>query len=659
MRVILPSRRGAAGTLGLVLLLSAALYAPSLRNGFAYDAPYIAASVHPSGRANPLVAELQSPAEYFRSHYWKGEHAGRPEYRPVTIASYALIYRVLGRAASVEALPQHAANLLLHLFATALSYRLMRAARAPRAASLVGALVFGLHAVHSEVVASVVGRAELLGFVFGASASLLALGRAHAGRWLAAALLFFLAIASKENALAWAPFIAAMWIARARARDPHCALAPAFRSGAWRGIAVCAVPIVVFLVLRARVLAELPVAAAIASLDANPLAHVPTVDRLLSAVVIQGFALGKTLLPVGLVSDYGRAVFRLVADPMDLRFLFVGTVLSGLGVGALASLRGRPLLFLAGAAFFGFSFLTSNLPFAIGTSFGERLLYTPSLGVSYAAAWLAVAALRAGRGAGLAFATALAAWLLVSAAVVLERNAAWYSDATLSTTDAIAQPRSVKLNILAADVYRAQGDRERQFEHLARAFAPDARPARSWLELSLFFLEQRNWEEAEIAALRGLGAATGPDAAYRFQLIWVRGVTARASGRAEDAQALQRDNGFVYRRLRRSPEWINTLLDSPLRRGAGALAWRDTAAAFEASGKTLEAERTLRLGLAACRALPAARRFPLHWQMAALFARSGRRIEMAEQLDEARLSDPLLYAQRTRELAPDDPRRAL
>ena len=168
MLAIAPSRRRAARALGLILLVTAALYAPSLRNGFTYDDEYIAAATHPSGQPNAMIAELRPLTEYFRAHYWKGEHAARGEYRPVTILSYAATYRLLGRTAAGEAFPQHALNLLLHLCATALVYRLLRVVRARREAALLGALVFGVHAVHSEVVASVVGRAELLAFTCGA-----------------------------------------------------------------------------------------------------------------------------------------------------------------------------------------------------------------------------------------------------------------------------------------------------------------------------------------------------------------------------------------------------------------------------------------------------------------------------------------------------------
>ncbi|HEY5657056.1 MAG TPA: hypothetical protein VIY27_04635, partial [Myxococcota bacterium] len=611
----MPSRRRAARALGLILLLTAALYAPSLRNGFTYDDAYVAAAAHPSGRPNPLIAELRPLPEYFLAHYWKGEHAARGEYRPVTVLSYALTYRALGRTAAGEAFPQHALNLLLHLCATALVYRLLRAVRARREAALLGALVFGVHAVHSEVVASVVGRAELLAFTCGALSLLLALGRGGAPRLLGAAGALFLALGSKESALAWAPFLWLVWIARALRRDPACALGAGLRAGGLRALGVSVAPLAAFLALRAQVLAGLPQPLAVASVDANPLAHVPAFERLLSAVMIYGVAMVKTVLPLHLASDYGRAVFRLAESPGDPRFLLSGALLIALGAGGLASLRRRTLLFLAAASFLGFSFLTSNIPLAIGTIFGERLLYAPSLGLSFAVAWLGeqrLAAGRAGRMGTAVLLAALVAWLCASGLVILQRNAAWRSNAALYLTDAAAQPRSIKLNVLAADVYRERGETVRQFEHLGRAVALDAQPARAWLRLALLFLERRSWLEADEAARRGVQAATSSGAAYGFQLAWLRSEVARALGREAAAGALRAEALGAYRRLRESPALLDEVLDHPLDVGAAAGAWAGLAADLEKRGAAPEAERALRIGLGASRLLPAAHRFPLH-----------------------------------------------
>jgi hypothetical protein len=655
-----PSRRCAPGALGLILALTAALYAPSLRNGFTYDDAYVAASTHPSGQPNPLIAESQPLLEYFRSHYWKGEHEARVEYRPVTILSYAWTYRAFGRSAAAEALPQHALNVLLHLLATALVYRLVRAARARRSAALLAALVFGVHAVHSEVVASVVGRAELLAFSFGALALLLALGQGRGCVWrgAAAALCLFLAFGAKESALAWVAFMIAMGLVRALRSNPTRSVAAALAVAAWRAALVAVVPLAAFLALRAAVLAALPEPPPVASFDANPLAYVPWLERVLSALMIQGVALGKILLPLHLASDYGRAVFELLRSPLDPRFLLAAAALTALAVAGLASIRRAPPLFLAAVAFLGFGFPTSNLLVPIGTIFAERLLYAPSLGLSFALAAIWGALAGSARWRRIGFALVLALWLCLCGALILQRNAAWRSNAALYTTDADSQPRSVKLNVLAADVYRERGETERQFEHLARAFAFDRQPARSWLRLALHLLQQRSWSEAEEAARRGAEAATGRAVAYRFQLAWVRAESLRASGRAEPAVPLWDELVDEYWRLVDSPHLVDVVLNAPPGVGPEARAWADVAAALEARGELAAAEDALQLGLAACRWLPPERRFPLHWQLAALFGNSGRFDQMAAQLASARSADPQRYEQMVGALAPGDPRRA-
>jgi hypothetical protein len=178
------------------------------------------------------------------------------------------------------------------------------------------------------------------------------------------------------------------------------------------------------------------------------------------------------------------------------------------------------------------------------------------------------------------------------------------------------------------------------------------------LRLSLLFLERHSWAEADEAARRGVEATDGPGAAYGFQLTWVRSEAARAQGRAPAAGPLRREALAAYRRLRESPELLQELLEHPLEVDAAAGAWTELAAELERRGALLEAERALHIGLAASRALSAARRFPLHWQLAALLGRSDRELEMAEQLAAARLADAPRYAREMRELPADDPRAA-
>jgi len=650
-----PGRRGAALALGAVLAVTALLYAPSLGGGFAYDDAYVARARRPDGRPNPMIATLRSPAAYFRATYWKGEHEARVEYRPVTIASFALVHHAFGRGPLGEGPPQHAVNLLLHGLATLLVYRLLRASRAGRAPALLGAALFGVHAVHSEAVASVVGRAELLAFDAGAAAVLLGVGRLSPARAVAAVLLAFTAFGAKESALAWLPFGVALGWARASARgrlDGRRAL-----RCAGRGAALGVLPLAAFLGLRALALAPLP-EAPIASPGANPLVSLGDLERVVAALPLQVVALGKVLWPTGLASDYGAAVFDVVRSPADPRFVGALALLAALAAGSLAALPRQPLLFLAGASFFGLGFVTSNVPFAIGTIFGERLLYAPSLGLSYLAAW--GLAHRFGRrrvpAAPLLAAGVGVAWVAWNGAWVWTRSVEWASSETLYLADVERQPRSIRLHVLAADVHAARGERARQFAHLERAFALRGPEAVQWTRLALLLLDQRRFAEAGEAAARGLAASAGDDAPYPLPLHAVRAEAFRAAGRTEAAEQSERRALRAYRRLRADPARLERLLAAPFDAAATVRPWLAVSRRLrERSAR--EAERALRLGLVAARQAPPEAAFPLFWELAGLVARRPGG-DLEPLLVEARAADPAAFTRAVAGLAADDPRRA-
>src|SRR5690606_23922586 len=227
-------RLRARALLALVLLAAFAAYAPSLANGYAFDDRFIALPVRDDGSVNTLVAELHPPAAYFKVNYWHGVYPADVLYRPVTTWSIALLHAAFGRGAADEygqAFPQHLANVLLHVLATWLTYRVARAARLGRGASRAVALAFAVHAVHSEVVAGIVGRSELLAFVSGAGG------------------LAFLAFASKESAVAWPAVAVLLAVLRAPGT---------LRAALRRAALVFGPPLAAFLALRAAMIAGLP-----------------------------------------------------------------------------------------------------------------------------------------------------------------------------------------------------------------------------------------------------------------------------------------------------------------------------------------------------------------------------------------------------------------
>ena len=249
--------------------------------------------------------------------------------------------------------------------------------------------MFAVHAVHSEAVVAIVGRAELLAFGFGCGASLVALravrsrGRARLALYAASALGFFLAFDSKESALAWPGVLAACLFGRTDAAKPG---ARRLAHSVGCAALLATPPALVFLVLRAGALGAIPEAPPPDPM-VNPLAHVPDAARWLTATRVLGHGLWLTLFPFRLACDYGLAVFPVLESPLDAGFLIsAGALLALLACGLRLGWR-HPLLLTGAACFLGFTLLTSNLAVVIGTIFGERLLYAPSLALSCVVAW--------------------------------------------------------------------------------------------------------------------------------------------------------------------------------------------------------------------------------------------------------------------------------
>jgi hypothetical protein len=635
-----------------VLLATFALYSPTLQNAFTFDDQYIAKAEYAPGWANPMVREFRPLSEYFTSHYWRGWKETAVEYRPVTILSYAVGYRLWGRqlegTALGEAFPQHLINLLLHLLAVALTYGLLRAVRVPHWPAIGGTLVFAVHALHSEAVASVVGRAELLAFCFGSAGVLLALRGWERGRgagvfFLAATALFFLAFCSKESALAWPGLLFVMLWVRSLSRDPSLGLPRRTLRCLQPCLATAALPMAAFLVLRANTFASLP-APGLPDPMVNPLAHLPLGERLLSAVMVYGYGLHLTLLPFELACDYGLAVFPMLASPWDPRFLGALAALALLLGAGMHALPRRPLLFLAMASFLGLSFLISNIPLVIGTIFAERLYYAPSLGLSFFVAWAAQATSARAQFRAVALAI-LALWVAGSSWMVVDRSLAWRNNRTLYLNDVEAQPRSVRLHYLASDLHLAEGNREAQFRHLERAFLLKPEPTRAWLRLAWFFQRQERWAEAREAAERGLASATGTDHRYRFHLQWTLAEILEKAA-PQQAAPSRRAALEAYHWLMASPSERMALRVRLSENAPAVRTWLLAARFLENAGQLGEAERALREGLAAAGEAGREYRFNLHWNLVNVLDARGARRSAQGALGDALRADPAAFRQR-------------
>ena len=424
-------RRGAV----LLLLLAGALpFANGLGSDFTYDDKAIV-------RDNPRIRSPETLGQLFETSYFGGPRGSGTAYRPVLLTSYAIGWWIHGeRAAAFRAV-----NLALHLAATFLFWSLARRLVVGDGVALAAALLFAVHPLHVEAVTSLVGRGELLAAVFTLVFVHLALGsrglpRGRAGRALGlAALAYLLGLLAKESA-ATAPLLAFLCFFRIAEGGP-LRRARAALVGNLPVWAASASALAGYFGLRVWVLGGMLKSSGTGVFEVeNPLAPLPAFARAGNAAAILFRYVGRFLLPFRLSAD--ESAWSIRPAPA---FSFVALGALALLVLAAAVALARP----RSVAAFGFLFFLaailpgSNLLFATGTIFAERLTYLPSAGLCLVvasalvpAADLAAAAPRR--------AAALAAVLFLFGARTAVRNLAWWNDERLFENSAAVSPESAK-----------------------------------------------------------------------------------------------------------------------------------------------------------------------------------------------------------------------
>ncbi|HVX84592.1 MAG TPA: hypothetical protein VH253_07230 [Phycisphaerae bacterium] len=451
---ILSGRRGGVGEAGprklawwmylLLALAAVGVYANSLKNGFALDDVAII-------QQNAHVTDLHW-AEIWTDNYWPKEDGVPPDvlYRPLTIWTY-LVNEWMSPGGTFG---YHLFNVLAHALATvmvaALAWRLFGS----RAVAVVTGALFALHPLHTEVVANTVGRAEILAAIFSLAALLVYLpdwgvfGEVRLQRrgwWHGpiVAACFFAAMLCKETpvTLMVAFVFIDVWM--------WCRADKSGRPGIWRWLRGRAVryylPVgVLFGVYLAMRVHACGLMQALHQTHpiVNPLVKATIPERLVTPFVLFAKYLALTAWPRLLLADYSAPSLMPTANP------FAPLALSGIVIAALIVWamvrwwRSRPQVVLVLALFICAYGLIANLLLRIGTIFGERLFYWPSVFVLMLAAYAAVRAYEALQGMSWRRAGRIAMGCAAAVAAVLmcvrtvTRNTDWQGNIPLSIASA-------------------------------------------------------------------------------------------------------------------------------------------------------------------------------------------------------------------------------
>lgn len=378
-------------------------------------------------------------------------------YRPFTTLSYGLTYSLFGP----NPFWFHLTNVLLHATNVVLIFLLLlRCFAAPLAAWT--ALLFAVLPIHSEAVANICGRTELLSSFFGLCFLNLLPPRGESiispvFRVLLLSVLIFLSISSKESAVVF----------------PALTLLLLWKEGAvQRGLPTVVgaglLGIFPYLLLRIGVLGHLVVPNVTEFVD-NPLLALTWYDRMMASTLLLGKYLYLSFFPWPLSADYSYASLDLLLRASPLEAVAHGVVVLGLLMLAVHVGKEKETRFFARWFFVAF-LITANFFFPIGTIFGERLTYLPSVAVC------GILALFVTRSCPLKAQELIFTVLaLLYSAVALTHNEVWRSNESLARYQRQVAPLSVKSLTNYAVMLRNKGQFDEALRQvdLAQAIMPN------------------------------------------------------------------------------------------------------------------------------------------------------------------------------------------
>lgn len=386
-------------------------------------------------------------------------------YRPFTPAMFALEIEIFGQSTKVG----HLGNVLLYGLLCVVLYLLLRLLFTLKVSenkalfvAFASALIFAAHPVHTEVVANIKGRDEIM-TLLGSLAALYFSVRAWREKKMLftalAALCFFIGLLSKENAITFLGIVPlAFWIfTRASVKEIAVQTAPYLLVAA------------VFLTLRASALAppEGMSSAEIEQIVNRPkdlmndpfqklvgTRYVPLSagERTATIFTTLGTYLRLLFVPINLTHDYypRHVEVHSFGSPSALLslLLYLAMGVGGVVLSLKRNVWGFVLLFYLATLS-----IVSNLFFPIGTNMAERFLFLPSISYALAVAlfawylgekYFAKSSMDRLKDFRVPF-YGIAALTVVFSVMTVLRNPVWKDNFTLFTTDVKISENSAKL----------------------------------------------------------------------------------------------------------------------------------------------------------------------------------------------------------------------
>jgi protein O-mannosyl-transferase len=429
----------------IALLISFMIYGNTLGNQYALDDAIVITKNQFVKQGFSGIPDIITGDSFLGFFGTKKDLVAGGRYRPLSLVTFAVEYQIFGETPW----PNHLINILIYALSGWLVYLILKKLLVNRfeekplfLISAFSALLFLIHPIHTEVVANIKGRDELMALMFSLLCFYFVLkfidgNKIHQLFW--AAICLFLGAMSKENALAFVVVIpVACWFFGKPSKK------------SWVLVIIgLMIPVAVFLAIRSKVLGP------VSNITPDELMNNPflyaTGSQKYATILYTWFIYLKLLVfPHPLTYDYYPYHIQLVnfSNPAVIIMMFLLMIFAYL---VLAGLKNKTITAFIIIAFVSTFIMVSNLIFPIGTFMNERFVFMPSVFWSLAI----VAPLVTGYKNKTKFPSkpviaVIGIYILTFYPVkTIARNRAWKNDLTLFVTDVKTSVNSAKSNCSA------------------------------------------------------------------------------------------------------------------------------------------------------------------------------------------------------------------
>ena len=433
----------------IILISSFFLYGNTLWNKYCLDDSVVITRNEFTQKGLSGITDIFS-TESFTGFFGKQkELVSGARYRPLSIATFAIEQEFFHGVPGIS----HFINILLFALTGFFIYLLIKKLVSPNYPTLTlvpifTALLFIFHPIHTEVVANIKGRDEILALLFSLTGCYTALKYLETKKlWLLvlSAILWFLGLLSKENAIVfWVILPMMLFLAGIRNIKQYVKPVIAFSIAA-----------IVFLVIRHVVIGSSTGVSD--ELMNNSFLQATSQQKYATIFYTLWRYIELLFIPSPLTYDYYPYQVPLVGWDNISALLGLASY-TAIIIWLMVSIRKNFLITIALALYLLPLLPVSNVLFPIGTFMSERFVYFSSVGFCITLSLGIVSVIKYRLSLKYTVFSLVGIILVLCSFKIITRNQAWYNDYTLFTTDVKTSCNSAKSNCSAGGILLESSD---------------------------------------------------------------------------------------------------------------------------------------------------------------------------------------------------------